>query len=473
MRIDSSNSSQIQGGTLSKTVWEQGKTISIKDTFQPSGAGKDPGIIDMKKAAEMVTTDKQEKYNVLWTYRPEPKQLIREDSPLLRETYEKLGGTFLRDYLDSLGKPYLAEAKVSGDPIFSQDGHILLATNLGDIFSVSTDGKPQHIKEVPLERYTNVDKMQQSPTGDIFFTAGRDLHRLDPKTGELWKFQSLKGRPGSYYSIGKSGTIYQGTWNKREPNSLYALNPNDTVKWEFPMEGKAIRGNAVEGTDGRVHMNTYGGDYIVLSPKGEKLVEISLGKDEYTATWQPVLSADGKKMFMGSKGGCVVCLSTEDGKQIWKKSLGPDNVEHIALDGRGNVYAARSEGTLVMMDSDGNEKWSVNCGGALMTPPTFSEQGDIYQVSGDGSLHCFNGKGTPLWKAKMTDNYAPTPLVDKEGTLYIKTESGSLQAVKNKTIREMIDKANESGKNNDGVPTIEIGEGFVTIGGVKVKVNKK
>ena len=472
MQIDSTGFSNVKNQPLKKTPGKTTSGISTNDTFQSSSSKKDPGIIDMKKAAEIVSSQKHEKYNVLWTFKPESKQFIRKEDPGLRETYETIGGKPLQDYLDSIGKPYTVESTVHGDPIFSNDGNILVSTNHGDVFSVSSDGKPTHIKAVPLEQYTHVEKMQQAPNGDLFFSVARDVHSLNPKTGKIQKFESVKGRPGSYFSIGKDGTVYQGTWNKREQNYVYALNPDDTVKWKVPIEKDAIRGAATEGPDGNVHVSTFGGKYLILSPDGKEIARAKLDEEEYTATWQPAISPDGKKSYIGTKQGNVVCLSTKDGKELWKKNLGSDNIEHINIDKDGTVYASRMDGTLVAMDTDGNEKWSRACGGALMTPTTISDDGNLYQVSGDGTLHCFDKKGAGLWKAKMTGQYAPAPIVDKEGTIYVKTESGSLQAIKNTTIKEMVQKAKSKGETKDGVPTIEIGDGYVTIGGVRVKVNK-
>ena len=476
MRIDPASSSGLQNISNQKNTGKQGASFNTTDSFKSVASDISTGILDMKKAAEIVTTNKLDsvqKFDVLWTFQPEKVEVIRKGNSYLRKRAKEKGRKFLQEYMDSIGKPYFYQPEITGTPALSKNGNILVATTTHGVYSLSPDGKPTLIKDIPHEECPSVSNMQQSPSGDIVFLSLKDLYRLNPKSGLLAKFQSIKEEPSNDFGIGKDGTIYRGTWEKETPNSLYALNPDDTVKWKTPIGKKIVRGNPVEDNNGNIHVNTMSGDYLVFSPRGEKLVETSVGKYEHTSTNRPSISPDGKKAYMGTRKGDVICLSTKDGKELWRKNIGNGYINGINLDKDGNVYAAYQFGKIAVMDSDGNDKWSAKLTGRLGTSPAFDESGNIYQACEDGSLNCFDSKGNPQWKAKITATTA-TPVIDKSGNIYIRSRSGNLQAVKSNTFKEIIEKSGEMDKTTgeSTVPTIEIGDGFITIGGVKVKVQK-
>ncbi|MCD4782805.1 MAG: PQQ-binding-like beta-propeller repeat protein [Candidatus Eremiobacteraeota bacterium] len=477
MKIDPAKIADTGGKITKRSAGEKEITISTDDKFTSTGNTDKPGIIDRKTAASVVLArTKMRNYKVLWSFKPEKKKYIRKENPDTRKAYEQLyeqtgDKKALQDYLDSIGKPYFNESRVSTTPAPAKDGKgLIIATNNKDMYCVGEDGKPVWKKEISNEDYVNIGKVCQSPTCDILFKMKGDLHRLDPDTMKVEPFKSIEERQGSFYSVGSDGTIYQGTRDKKRQNCVYALNPDDTVKWRFHTPGNAIKGKPVEGPDGKVCFHTWNGEIFVISADGKKSAHTKLeGK---TASWNPVFSPDGERVYMGLKDGSVASISAKDGSTEWIKSMGMETGEqHMSVGNDGTLYVAGLKGKLVAFDPDGREKWEYRSSGDMMTCPIVSKSGDVYQVSGDESLHCIDNRGVAKWIAKITAQYAPPPYVDDDDTLYVVTKSGCLQAIKSSTIEEIAERAAE-GQEGEGksVPTIEIGEGFVTIGGVKLSI---
>lgn len=479
MKIDPTKIADTGGKITRHSTGEKEITIPTDDKFTSTGDTGKPGIIDRKTAASAVLARKKMgDYKVLWSFKPEKKKYIRKENPDIRKTYEKIyeqtgDKKALQIYLDSIGKPYFNESRVSTTPALTKDGKgLIIATNNKDIYCVGEDGKPVWKKEISNEDYVSIERVCQSPTGDILFKMKGDLHRLDPDTMEVKPFKSIKERRGSFYGVGSDGTIYQGTRDKKRENCVYALNPDDTVKWRFPLKGTAIKGKPIEGPDGKLCFHTWNGEVFVISTDGKKSAHTKL--DGRTASWNPVFSPKGDSVYMGLKDGSVACISTKDGSTKWKKSMGMETGEqHISVGNDGTLYVAGLKGKLVAYDPDGREKWEYRSDGDMMTDPIVSKSGNVYQVSGDESLHCIDKTGVAKWVAKITAKYAPPPYVDDDNTLYVVTKSGSLQAIKSSAIDEILKKAVEGQEGKEkSIPTIEIGEGFVSIGGVKLPIKR-
>ncbi|MCD4782804.1 MAG: PQQ-like beta-propeller repeat protein [Candidatus Eremiobacteraeota bacterium] len=474
MKIDPMKIPDTGGKPTRRSTGEKEITISTDDKFTSTGDTGKPGIIDSKTAASILAQKKGEDYKILWSFKPEEKKYFKKDSPSMREFIEKFGSKQDHvDYVNSLGTPYFEESGVSTTPTPSRDGKgIIIATNHGDIYCVGKDGKPVWKKEASKDESAEIEGINQSPTGDIIFKDAGYLYRLDHDTMEVKPFESVGERQGIYYSVGSDGTIYRGTWENRKEDGVYALNPDDTVKWKFPTPKMPIKGKPVEGPDGKICFHTWDGEVFMLSSDGKKSAHTKLkGR---TASWNPVFSPDGERMYMGFKDGSVACVSTKDGKTGWIKSMGVETDEqYMSVGNDGTLYVAGSKGKLVTFDTDGKKKWEYHSSGDIKTDPIVSKSGYVYQVCGDGSLHCIDKNGDARWIAKITAQYAPPPYVDDDDTLYVATKSGSLQAIKSNTIEDIAKRAFEGQEGKEkSVPTIEIGEGFVMIGGVKLSIKR-
>ena len=167
----------------------------------------------------------------------------------------------------------------------------------------------------------------------------------------LWEFNL-----GSHWSspaLGTDGTIYVGGSNK-----LYAINPNGTLKWDFPMDHPH---HPVLGPDGTIYVGESGQPYrrfVALTPAGTNKWEFSpLG-------WE----------------------------------------SRAAVAGDGTIYLA-SGNVLHALGPNGNSRWSFTngfgsvCTRAAFGTPAIGSDGTVYVPSRhpDTRLFAFSANGTTNW----------------------------------------------------------------------------
>jgi large repetitive protein len=99
-----------------------------------------------------------------------------------------------------------------------------------------------------------------SPDGTIYTTVIGDLYHysylyaLNPADGsEKWNFRMGAGEyPNNGTLLGADGTIYVAS-----QYTLYALDNNGKVKWQFEKSSLSITSNIVMATDGTLYMGGY------------------------------------------------------------------------------------------------------------------------------------------------------------------------------------------------------------------------
>jgi len=112
--------------------------------------------------------------------------------------------------------------------------------------------------------------------------------------------------------VGPDNVVYQIT-----EGGLYAINPDNTIKWSLtPI-----------GTGGRS---------------------------------APAISPDGKKIYYLSKGFSpgLKALNTLDGSQIWDYSINSFSYSSVAVDNEGTIYFGSTlNASLHALNPDGTIKW--------------------------------------------------------------------------------------------------------------------
>jgi outer membrane protein assembly factor BamB len=91
--------------------------------------------------------------------------------------------------------------------------------------------------------------------GTIYITGGREFYAISPAGVEKWKLQI---RPQSAPAIGGDGTIYFESFpanftSAAAMDSVYAINPDGTIKWQSPIDNK-VSGSPAIGADGTVYV---------------------------------------------------------------------------------------------------------------------------------------------------------------------------------------------------------------------------
>ena len=98
------------------------------------------------------------------------------------------------------------------------------------------------------------DAVSASPAiaadGTIYFGSGNTLYALGPDGTKKWEFVTADGM-SSDPSIASDGTIYFGSRDK----NVYAINPDGTKKWEFAT-GDDVKSSPAIGADGTIYVGS-------------------------------------------------------------------------------------------------------------------------------------------------------------------------------------------------------------------------
>ncbi|MBC7187152.1 MAG: PQQ-like beta-propeller repeat protein [Calditrichaeota bacterium] len=220
-----------------------------------------------------------------------------------------------------------------------------------------------------------------APHGDMQCT-GRARYP-GPREGRLeWVFQPTRERVFNAPVIGEDGTIYV-----LADYHLYAVNPDGSLKWEFPT-GYISLGSVVVGA----------GDIIYFAAG--------------TSHREPGIW--GYLWALDNKGNVLWEYKTSGMFEMFSPAIGLD----------GTIYLADSEGYLHAIDKTGRLRWKAwgDCGFYCRwwSSIAVSPEGTRLYLGGRDSTLCAVAAATGLllWKVKVGWDVDWAPLVDNEGNVY-------------------------------------------------------
>ncbi|UCE20591.1 MAG: PQQ-binding-like beta-propeller repeat protein [Gemmatimonadota bacterium] len=174
-------------------------------------------------------------------------------------------------------------------------------------------------------------------------------------TGQFYDGHLVDSSP----AIGPDGTLYVGTdpygAHGQTPvpvrSVFFAVNPNGTLKWVFPMDDGAESSPAL-GPDGTIYIGSYDGHLYAIRDEGNR----------------------GALQWKFSTGGWIDGCPT--------------------VDGCGVIYVGSRDSTVYAINPDGTLRWSFSTGGEIESSPTIDDRGILYIASFDGNLYAL-GTGGP------------------------------------------------------------------------------
>ena len=255
----------------------------------------------------------------------------------------------------------------------------------------------------PLWKFATTSPLASSPAVSaegVIFLAGGDgnIYALNRDGKQKWMVNIGDSTTGSPV-IGANGTLYVGSvvYNNASGHTLYALNPDGTVKWTF-VAGNSL-GTPAIGADGTLYVGSLDGNLYALKPDGSK--KWAYRAD--TLQGSPVIAADGT-VYVGSLDGNLYAVNP-DGSRKWTV----DTAYNTALDPRYYRNYARAAK-------------------AITTAPTVGKDGTIYVGCSNGTLFAFNPDGTQKWADAHGIDINPeqpdgspiftSPALAPDGTLY-------------------------------------------------------
>ncbi|WP_312650208.1 S-layer homology domain-containing protein [Aminipila sp.] len=243
--------------------------------------------------------------------------------------------------------------------------------------------------------------------GSQYSAGAYDLNAAQP-TEYNWTRQSRYTGPSKYEifwsfsadylvrtapAIGADGTIYFSS----EIGTMYALNPDKTVKWTYPLVGKPILSSPIIGADGTIYMISF-------------------------SIFSPVNSNDNKLYAMNP-----------DGTLKWSYSVGGQVADSPAIGADGTIYAGFMDGKFRAINSDINPgsrlKWEIDLGNTLAASPIIGADGTIYIGTCEGKLYAINPAGSIKWSYDVEGFLGNAAAIGVDGTIYIGSDTGILCAI--------------------------------------------
>ncbi|MGB9977946.1 PQQ-binding-like beta-propeller repeat protein [Methanobacterium sp.] len=285
---------------------------------------------------------------------------------------------------------YDTDAGILGTPVIGKDGTIYVGTYWGVLYAFNRNGTVKWA----LDTYF-------SDTGE--------------NRTNVWA-RTIYSSP----IIGADGTIYIATYNG---GSLYAINPNGTVKWKCKVGN--VRDSPAIGSDGTIYVGQgIGQDFYAINPDGTLKWTYHLNTTYGHTSSSPVIGSNGV-IYLGDTDRHFYALNP-NGTLKWYfasgggiPSIGPDGT--IYVDSWGTIYALNPD--------TGTEKWKYAVNGSTHGC-TIGADGTIYfgsiaslqvygtDLAGFSDLYALNPDGTLKWKYHA-GGVASSPTIGPDGTLYV------------------------------------------------------
>jgi len=257
-------------------------------------------------------------------------------------------------------------------PTVGPDGTVYVGTGnvnaAGELVAVRPDGTLKWV-------YTAGGKITSAPvfgTDGTLYVASPDgiLHALDPQDGsEIW-WLDMEVKSQANLAMGPNDMIYatMGT------NSLYAIRPVGTKKWEFSTNGVVSTTPAV-GPDGTIYIGSADHKLYAILPSGEKKWDYNQGNSVFT----PAVGQDGS-VYFGSEDNNLTALSP-NGKLNWIFAAGGSkNPPVIGPNGLIYTQAVNSK-VIYALDRDGRIQWHYKIATEEIVPFAVDYDGTLYDVS--------------------------------------------------------------------------------------------
>jgi outer membrane protein assembly factor BamB len=223
--------------------------------------------------------------------------------------------------------------------------------------------------------------------------------------------------------IGSDGTIYVA-----ESRGLFAINPDGSQKWLYPIAGGS-GGSPAIGFDNTIYVQgmTYPGFYAI-SPSGTLKWRAGVGESMFVVS--PVVGMDGTIYFTSCDLSELFAFNP-DGHQKWVVNPRDLACDLPAIGADGTVYCDAA--ALTAIGRDGSILWSTDVNGwRAIGQPVIGRDGTIYVSSSYGdTLQAIKPGGQLAWRALsgLTYREATTAAtIDTAGTVYYCT-SNSLWAL--------------------------------------------
>jgi outer membrane protein assembly factor BamB len=261
-----------------------------------------------------------------------------------------------------------------------------------------------------------------APDGTIFVgSSDSSLYAVNPDGTVKWRYLT-GGNVQSSPAIAADGTIHVGSDDGR----VYAIGLDGTLKWSSPVPNQYKTSPAV-ALDGTVYFESWDSIYA-FSPDGTCKWTDTIGG---TMNATPAIAGDGTAYFM-ERTITILAATYPDGTQKWRGQGSGYERAGPAIAGDGTIYVLSEWEpyfNLTAYDPYGNQKWHSMSSRNARSPIALATDGTIYFGSTDRCLYAYNPDGTLKWRYETGGVVDAGPAVALDGTIYVGSDDGCLYAV--------------------------------------------
>jgi outer membrane protein assembly factor BamB len=209
---------------------------------------------------------------------------------------------------------YVTGNHIFSSPVIGEDGTIYFGDNNGNLNALYPNGT---LKWSTPNIYSVFSSPAIGEDGTIYCTSwsGGNVYAIYPNNGTIkWQFLT-GGQTKANPSIAEDGTIYVSSWD----DYLYALYPNNgTMKWRVNTNYGSSNNPSI-GPDGTIYVAHV--DLYAVNPNGTVKWIFPLGDERHCSFAAPAISADGI-IYIGANigdgvGGELIVVNP-DGTERWR-----------------------------------------------------------------------------------------------------------------------------------------------------------
>jgi outer membrane protein assembly factor BamB len=233
-----------------------------------------------------------------------------------------------------------------------------------------------------------------SNNGTIYSGCDGDImYAINPDGTEKWKFTTAGFNIRSTPAVAADGTVYIAS----DDDNVYALNPADgTVNWSYPVGGD-VEGCISIDTDGTIFLGvdegTPNGSVFAINPNGTlKWQSVNTGR----VLSSPAI-ANGFVYFGTKDTNKLYALNATTGVEAWSYTAGDIILSSPAVGDDGKIYFGSFDDKLYCLNSDGtlNFDLELSVGNNIWSSPAI-KNGNLFIGSYDGSLYSIDIPSTDL-----------------------------------------------------------------------------
>ena len=357
------------------------------------------------------------------------------------------------------------QGQIETSPVIGIDGTIYIADQTCYLYAITPQGsekwKVKLGEPVTSKEWGGSSCFQSTPAvakdNTIYaFPMSGYFYALNPDGSEKWKIPIFTFKNDwSSPTIAKDGTIYIGselyppheTGKPAEKTaSVYALNPNGTVKWSYDTKGVWVTSTSSIADDGTMY--TSANDCVENQCKNTIFAFAPDGKIKWKYVIRDgvnegsiAIGSDGTIYFDGKgernpRVNAFFYALNPDGTEKWKYLL-PDGVSMTpGLSNDGKIYFGDWNGTFYALNLEGKLLWKVQTPSAyeaLSSSPAISKDGTVYFGTIANHFYAYNPDGSKKWQIKLEEGGVnSSPAIGADGIVYFASIPGRIYAVGSK-----------------------------------------